>query len=173
VEDVVLHHFSDDPRIERFVPHVPQTNPNHEPAVWAIDDDHAPVYWFPRECPRVAVWGREGSDRDAFMARFTTAASRLHAIESSWLEAMRSVQLYRYDLPSEAFAPWAEADGQWISRQEVVPLGVTAVGDLLALHAEAGIELRIVPRLWPLRDEVVAGPWPFSIVRMANALPRI
>ncbi len=42
-----LLHFSEDPSITRFVPHVPRTNPDHAPAVWAIDADHAPVYWFP------------------------------------------------------------------------------------------------------------------------------
>jgi hypothetical protein len=41
----VLHHFSEDPSIERFIPHVPRTNPTHRAAVWAIDVDHAPLYW--------------------------------------------------------------------------------------------------------------------------------
>ena len=51
-----LLHFSEDPSITRFTPHVPATNPGQAPAVWAIDAAHAPVYWFPRDCPRGAVW---------------------------------------------------------------------------------------------------------------------
>ncbi len=51
------------------------------------------------------------------------------------------------------------------------------MGDLLDAHAAAGIELRVVPSLWPLHDAVAYGPgasttWDFSIVRMRNARPR-
>ena len=49
---------------------------------------------------------------------------------------------------------------------------VEPVGDLLAAHAGAGIELRIVPSLWPLHDLAVSDRWDFSIVRMRNARPR-
>jgi hypothetical protein len=40
--------------------------------------------------------------------------------------------------------------------QEVAPLSVTAVADLLARHVEAEIELRIVSNLWPLTDAIIA-----------------
>ena len=56
-----LYHFSEDPSIERFVPHVPVTNLQHAPAVWAIDAEHSPLYWFPRDCPRAAVWNVTGA----------------------------------------------------------------------------------------------------------------
>jgi hypothetical protein len=49
---------------------------------------------------------------------------------------------------------------------------VEPVGDLLARHAAAGIELRITPSLWPLCDAVVGSGLRFSMVRMANAEPR-
>ncbi len=52
----MLYHFSENPGIERFVPHVPVTNPDHPPAVWAINVKHSPLYWFPRDCPRATVW---------------------------------------------------------------------------------------------------------------------
>jgi hypothetical protein len=172
VRPSVLHHFSEDPAIERFVPHVPATNPNHPPAVWAIDAAHAPLYWFPRDCPRVTVWAGTDAELAAFQECFTTAASRLHAIEHAWLPSTQRVELYRYDLPAGSFAPWTDADGQWISTESVVPLGVAAVGNVIDLHARASIELRIVPSLWPLRDVVAAGPWPFSLVRMLNAQAR-
>src|SRR3954464_3428258 len=56
VTQSALFHFSEDPSIERFVPHVPKTNPTHRAGVWAIDHERAPLYWFPRECPRVTIW---------------------------------------------------------------------------------------------------------------------
>lgn len=168
----VLYHFSEDPTITRFVPHVPRTNPEHRRAVWAIDAEHAPLYWFPRDCPRVTVWPLRAADLVTFQQRFTTAASRLHAIESTWLERMRSTQVYRYQLDASRFVPWEDANGQWIAERDIVPLGVSPVGDLLQAHAQAGIELRIVPSLWPLFDIAVGGEFDFSMVRMHNAQPR-
>ncbi len=167
-----LFHFSEDPTIERFVPHVPQSNPDHPPAVWAIDGSHAPLYWFPRNCPRVTAWPRADTERVAFRTAFATVADRVHAIESAWLDVMRTITLYRYRFDSHLFRRWPEASGQWISDATVEPVAVEPVGDLLALHAAAGIELRIVPSLWPLHDLAMSDRWDFSIVRMRNAQPR-
>jgi hypothetical protein len=168
----VVFHFSEDPTIERFVPHVPATNPEHTPAVWAIDADHAPLYWFPRDCPRVTAWPRTTAERAAFEAAFATTALRVHAVEAGWLARLRAVELFRYSLPADDFAPWPAAGGQWIAEVEVTPLAVEPVGDILDLHAAAGVELRLVPSLWPLHDLAVSDRWDFSIVRMRNAQPR-
>ena len=168
----MLYHFSEDSSIERFVPHVPATNPTHRAAVWAIDREHAPLYWFPRDCPRVAIWPYDDSGLEAFRSRFTTTARRLHAIESGWLGRMRAATVYRYEFDANGFVPWEAANGQWVCEHEVRPASVTAVGDLIAAHAEAAIELRVTPSLWPLRDLAVGGEFDFSIVRMHNAQPR-
>jgi hypothetical protein len=167
-----LLHVSEDPTITRFVPHVPWTNPTHPPAVWAIDADHAPLYWFPRDCPRVTAWPRTPDEATAFCAAFHTTAPRVHGIELGWLERMRTAALFVYELDAAAFRPWPDANGQWIATQTVEPLRVRPVGDLLAAHVAAGVELRVVPSLWPLRDLAVSDRWDFSIVRMANAQPR-
>ena len=172
MKPTVLYHFSEDPHLTRFEPHVPRTNPTHAPAVWAIDAVHAPLYWFPRECPRVAIWPRDERARVEFRARFTTSAIRLHAVESGWLERMRGAQLFRYEFGAADFEPWEPADGQWISSSAVSPLDVVPVGDLLQAHADSGIELRVVPSLWPLHDGAIGGEFNFSIVRMHNAEPR-
>ena len=168
----MLHHFSEDPHIERFVPHVPRTNPTHPAAVWAIDPEHAPLYWFPRDCPRVTIWPRTPSERTVFEERFATTAWRLHAIEAVWLDRMRTTSVYRYDFDFAGFEPWEMATGQWISASEVVPVATSPVGDLLDAHVVARIELRIVPSLWPLHDVAKDGKFDFSIVRMHNAQPR-
>jgi hypothetical protein len=47
------------------------------------------------------------------------------------------------------------------------------VGDLLARHVEAAIELRIVRSLWPIIDAIAASGLEFSIIRKANAQPRL
>jgi hypothetical protein len=168
----VLYHFSTNPDIERFAPHVPRTNPTHPPAVWAIDAEHAPLYWFPRDCPRVTIWPRRPEDGALFQQRLVTEALRVHAIEAAWLDRMRNAEIYRYEFDSSGFKPWQEADGQWISDRDVTPLAVTRVGDLLEAHVDARIELRIVPSLWPLHDIARSGEFDFSLVRMHNAQPR-
>ncbi len=85
---------------------------------------------------------------------------------------MRTPTVYRYDLPAATFTQWEDACGQWLSSEPVEPLRVEPLGDLLARHASAGVELRIVPSLWPIRDLAVSDRWDFSLVRMANATPR-
>lgn len=165
-----VYHFSEEPSIERFVPHVPPTNPTQPPSVWAIDAAHAPLYWFPRECPRVAAYVSERSDRAAFRKAFVTAADRVHAIESSWLATMRAAQLYRYEFATDVFAPWPDAPGQFVAHSDIEPLSVEPVGDLLELHAEAGIDLRVVPSLVALRELAIDDRWEFSIVRWHNAV---
>jgi hypothetical protein len=164
----VLHHFSEDPSIERFDPHVPLTNPTHEPAVWAIDSAHAPLYWFPRNCPRVTAWPRNEGEQLAFQHTFHTTALRFHATEIAWTERMNSTELFRYDFDPAAFEPWPAADGQFIATSSVVPIAVTPVGNLLDLHTGAGIELRFVEALRPLAAMAASDKWGFSIVRLAN-----
>jgi hypothetical protein len=134
--------------------------------VWAIDEAHAPLYWFPRDCPRVSFWTDDGSAPDLLGP---TTAARVHAIESAWLDRVRACALFVYALDRGPFEPWPEADGHWVAHEEVAPVSVEPVGDLLGRHAEAGIELRIVPSLQPLVDPVVRSGYRFSMVRMANA----
>lgn len=167
-----VYHFSEDPNISVFAPHVPKTNPDQPPAVWAIDAEHAPLYWFPRNCPRVTAWPRTDGERVEFESTFGTSASRVHAIESAWLAPMRETTIYRYSFDASAFEAWSEAAGQLTSPHTVQPLVVEPIGNLLALHAAADIELRICPSLWPIYDLAVSDEWEFSIVRMRNAAPR-
>jgi hypothetical protein len=165
----VLLHFSEDPSIERFEPHVPATNPGQEPAVWAIDGEHAPVYWFPRNCPRGAVWANTPEEQVVLRERFQTSASRVQATELDWLERIRSARLYVYEFDAALFSRWPDADGQWIAREAVVPRSVRPVGDLLELHAGAGLELRFVPDLLVFWDAVLTSGLPFSGIRLRYA----
>ena len=156
----ILLHFSQDPTIERFVPHRPLGREDEAPQVWAIDDDHSPLYWFPRECPRVTFW--PAGDPTA----------RVHAIEWGWLERVRATELFVYRLEGASFSP-APGGGGWISPETLEPLSVEPVGDLLERHRRAGIELRLVTNLWPLHRWVVGSGLEFSSVRLRNAQPEV
>src|ERR1700735_5836662 len=51
-----LWHFSEDPSLGLFWPQVPAGNPEGPRLVWAVDTRHAPMFWFPRDCPRGCIW---------------------------------------------------------------------------------------------------------------------
>ena len=167
-----LWHVSDDATIERFEPHVAATSVEADPLVWAIDTRHLPAYWFPRDCPRATFWANDATSDEDLERLLHGERRRVHAIECGRLERSREARLVAYRLPEEAFEPYHEAGGYWIARTAVAPLEVVELGDLLARHADAEIELRIVPNLWPLWDRVVASTLDFSGIRLRNAHPR-
>ncbi len=164
-----VYHFSEDGSIDRFAPHVPPTNPSHQPAVWAMDAEHSPLYWFPRHCPRISVWAYDEAQREVLRATFHTDATRICAAESGWLDRVRAANVFRYEFDGSDFEPWVDADGQYISEQTVYPTRVAELGDLLSLHAAAEVELRFTPRLGSLMDAMLASGLPFSFVRIRDA----
>jgi hypothetical protein len=166
-----LWHVSEEATIERFEPHVSTSAATAEPRVWAVDTRHLPMFWFPRDCPRGTWWaGPETNAGDA--DRLLAGASRVHAVEGAWLDRIRVAHVVAYRLPPETFAPDPEVGGYWLSREAVTPLELVELGDLLARHAAAGIELRVVENLWPLWDRVIESTLEFSGIRLRNARPR-
>ncbi len=157
-----LLHFSEDPAIERFEPHVAATARQPEAFVWAVDELNSPCYWFPRQCPRVCFWGdpdsREGT------------SVRVHAIEPEWLEAMSTSVLYAYSFAVADFEPIGERPHAFVATHEVTPLrDPEPVGDLTAAHREHGIELRVVEDLHAFLGAGRARGLDFSAIRMRNS----
>ena len=92
-----LWHFSEDSSLSKFQPHVPATNPAAPPLVWAVDTRHAPMFWFPRDCPRGCIWpvsATTAADSELFFGQ--SAVRRIHVIESAWLDSMTACRLYAY-----------------------------------------------------------------------------
>jgi hypothetical protein len=164
-----LWHVSEDGSIDRFEPRADPEHDSAEALVWAIDDEHVPAYWFPRELPRGTFWAID-STTDADVEQFLTGdrGRRVHAIAAPWLEALRTARVFAYRLPAAPFEPYGRAAGYWVSREAVEPLECADLGDLLTRHATAGIELRIVPDLRPLWDRVIASTLEFSGIRLRN-----
>ena len=168
-------HFSEDPTITRFVPHVAATAQQPDPFVWAVDHGRAPDYWFPRQCPRAMAWARATTsnvDRDRILG--TGCGDRVHAIEYDWLPAMQTVRLFAYRLPADRFRPFGTPEPHaHVAVEPVEPLGPPEpVGDLIRCHAEAGIQLRVLDNLWPFWDAVITSTVGFSGIRLHHAKPR-
>jgi hypothetical protein len=168
-------HFSEDPAITRFVPHVAPTSAHKGAYVWAVGRDRAPDYWFPRDCPRAMAWtvpATTDEDRERIIG--PGCGDRVHAVEYAWLDRIATVRLYAYRLPAEPFTPIGEpVPNALVATVPVEPLAPPEpVGDLLRLHEEAGIHLRVLPGLWPFWDAVTASTLGWSGIRLRNARPR-
>ena len=168
-------HFSEDPTITRFTPHVARTAQQPEAYVWAVDHGRAPDYWFPRDCPRAMAWVLDTTsprDRDCIIG--AGCGRRVHTIEFEWLPALQDTRLYAYRLPAGSFRPFGEPEPHaMVAVEPVEPLGPPEpVGDLLDMHARASIQLRLLDNLWPFWDEVITSSVGYSGIRLRNAKPR-
>lgn len=169
----VLYHFSEDPAITRFDPHVAATSDLPDAYVWALHPDKRYIYLFPRDCPRVTYYIDDTTaedDRQRFFGH--TGATKVVAIETGWLQRLRETVLYRYEFAPDSFESHDGGAGYWVSRHAVLPLRVEPVGDLLDALTATGAEVRVTPSLWPLYEAVVASTLGFSIVRFRNAAQR-
>jgi hypothetical protein len=101
-----------------------------------------------------------------------TSARAVVAIESGWLERVRATPLVCYQLPAQGFQCIDEGAGYYVNPNEVEPIHKTIVDDPLAVLVDRGVELRVMPCLWDLRDRVIQSTLQFSIIRWRNAAPR-
>jgi hypothetical protein len=167
---VRLFHFSEDPAISEFVPRTPEHRPEIDPYVWVVDGEHGWTYYFPRECPRVLLWPTAATTDDDLRRWFGgSRETRIACVEWGWLERMRTVPVYRYEMDPANFRP-LEGDG-WmlVSREIERPMGMEPVGDLVEALGRDGVELRLMATLAPL-----FGAWEYSFhfsgIRLRNAL---
>lgn len=164
-----LYHFSEDPTIAQFVPRAPLAHPDTEPFVWTIDDWHAPLYYVPRDCPRVCFWPLPTTTPEDYAQFFAPVSGcMVIAIESAWVERLLTTNLYRYTFADESFFPTHD-HGVHLSRETVTPLGAEPMGNLLERLVGADVELRICPSLVPLGERIIHTSLHFSLIRMRNA----
>lgn len=161
-----LFHLSDDPDVGVFHPR--PSGYTEGAVVWAIDETRLVNYLLPRDCPRVCFRaGPRSAPSD--LARFLGAAPVVIAIEAAWLGRLQAARLYCYAMPAQTFRLHDAGAGYWVSDERVTPEGVELLTDLPAALAARGVELRVLPSLWALRDAVAASSLVFSMIRMRNA----
>ena len=171
-----LFHFSENPNIAEFIPRPPLARPEVEPLIWAMDEERSPIYFLPRECPRVCFWVTpETNKADRELYECTVSGRMVIAIEFGWLDRVREATLYRYEFSPEGFEPLTksqtESYGAYVSRSAVMPLRVEPMGDLLNCLRDSGVELRLCPDLHSLATTVAASTLHFSLIRLRNCSP--
>lgn len=167
---MILFHVSEQPDIEEFEPR--RATANDDPLVWAIDEEHLRNYLVPRDCPRVTYSAGPRTTADD-RERFLGSSAAVLAIETGWLDRVRSCRLYCYQLPSDTFELADECAGYFVSRVPMKPLRVQVIDDALSAVLTRGVEVRVQPSLWALRDAVIASTLAFSIIRWRNATPPV
>jgi RimJ/RimL family protein N-acetyltransferase len=182
MSDRRLFHFSEDPSIQVFEPRpvrVPSQRPPeldwlNGPLVWAVDDWHSPMFFFPRDCPRILLWKTPATtegDLDRWWRGDRARRMQAH-IEAAWLDRLRAAKLYRYTFEADPFEPVldpaAGGPAYFVARAAVRPLEMTPVEDLVAALAAADVELHVMDDLLPFN-----GAWEstvhFSGSRLRNA----
>lgn len=171
-----LFHFSENPNIAEFIPRPPLARPEVEPFVWAIEEERSPIYYLPRECPRVCFWLTPKTNKaDRNLYRGTVSGRMAIAIEFAWLERVREALLYRYEFSPQGFEPLTksptESYGAYVSRSVVIPLRVEPMGDLLGCLRDAGVELRFCQNLHSLAETIAASTLHYSLIRIRNCSP--
>ncbi|PDV90445.1 hypothetical protein CO652_02325 [Rhizobium sp. H4] len=153
-----LFHFSDDPDIAVFEPRpvlIPSVRPVgrewlNGPLVWAIDGDHDFMYLFPRDCPRILLWGTPDTP-EAERRRWLGDWRAVAFVERHWLERLVAETIHSYEMASDGFEELKDA-GMWVSSRRVVPVKRTAMSQLDQEFAPRKVDLRVVDNLRPLKD---------------------
>lgn len=172
--DLRLYHISDKPGIKLFEPRpAPSKSARQEgEMLWAVDYEHLHNYLLPRDCPRVTFFALEGSDpKDIERLMAGTSFKHVVVIESAWLLRVQEHSLYQYEFDPQGFDSVDKISGYWISRKPVVPIAETRIDDILGALSKHDVELRIMPSLWKLREEVINSTLGYSIIRMNHAQP--
>lgn len=167
-----LYHISENPLLKRFEP---RPSPSHYEGisgevVFAITDKLLHNYLLPRDCPRVTFYAKQDTsqqDKEIFLGK--NASGYVVAIENKWRDLIEQTTLYCYEFPTDDFILLDEGAGYYISYQTVTPISIRPIDNLLDELLKRGVELRFLPTLFPLAQEVSQSTLQFSLIRMRNA----
>ncbi|WP_408008711.1 DUF6886 family protein [Pseudalkalibacillus sp. A8] len=165
----LFYHFSEEGTIKEFHPRKPASFPDAPPLVWAIDETHRPLYLFPRDCPRVAFWkGNQTTESD--LEKYNVNVRMVITIESGWMDRLKEATIYQYTFKGDSFICFDKNAGYYTSRSTVVPISVQRLESLPQLLVEEDVELRCLPSLRMLREEIPMSSLNFSMIRMRNTI---
>jgi len=103
---------------------------------------------------------------------FSSGARHVVAIEHGWFSIIASAKLYLYEFDPINFHLQDDTAGYYISHHTERPIDIIEIRDLFGALFERDVEVRILNRLWDLRDKVLVSSLNWSFCRMGNARPR-
>jgi hypothetical protein len=166
-----LYHISEDPKIKIFEPLAApfHTSLAGQNVVWAINERMLHNYLLPRNCPRVTFYtGPATSERDRKKFFGTSSAEFIISVESGWLSPIQRATLYCYEFSPAGFTLFDECAGYYISREPVIPLSAKPIYNLVEEMLKRNVELRFMPSIAELGEEVKKSTLNFSLIRMKN-----
>ena len=169
-----LFHFSEESEIRIFHPRVKENRRDMPPVVWAIDEEHAFTFYFPRNCPRLVYTKHEGiTEEDQLRFFGQTDADIVVTVETNWFHRMRDTAIYRYELPADTFELFDAYAGYYISQDTVEPIETVKITNAMEQLMDMNVELRFTPNLHQLRDAFLQSSiQDFGIHRFEHARPR-
>lgn len=168
-----LWHVSEQAGIARFEPRLPPSPDTGitDAVVWAIAESHLVNYLLPRDCPRVALRACSASTRadiDQWLGGRSDRVVLL--IESPWAQAAASTPLWLYAFAPDPFELTDANAGYFVARQTVVPQAVRPIASPIDELNARGVQLRVVPQLRLIAEQVARTSLSYSIIRLRNAL---
>lgn len=168
-----LFHVSEESDIKIFEPRKPKrADMASSPAlVWAINEECLPNFLTPRDCPRVTyhvVKTTAEEDIEKYISK--TQCKHVVAIENAWVETIKNTTLYLYEFDTTNFYLQDEIAGYYVSEKSQIPISKIIIIDLFEEQQKRNVEIKVLPQLFSLRDEIVKSTFAWSMCRMINAI---
>ncbi|WP_291561386.1 MULTISPECIES: DUF6886 family protein [unclassified Clostridium] len=166
-----LFHVSEESDIKVFKPRIPSRNDmdKSKGLVWAINEKCLPNFLTPRDCPRVAYYYTDKTNKEDLKYFSSKTSNHVIAIENKWFQIMKNTTLYLYEFNSNNFYIQDEIAGYYVSEHMEIPFNKIIIEDLFLELLKRNIEIRIVDNLWDLCDEIRETTLNWSMCRMAYA----
>ena len=136
--------------------------------MWAVEGLRLHNYLLPRDCPRVTFYAGNGTSPED-TADFLRGSESVVVIEERWVPTCRSAVLCVYEFDPGPFSVVDSTAGHYASNVSVEPVAEHRVDNIFGALIQRNVELRILPCLWQLREDVARSTLAFSIIRMRNA----
>jgi hypothetical protein len=166
-----LMHISEDANIKEFIPRKSESFPELPPVVWALDENHIVNYLFPRDCPRIIYSYTSDineEDKEKFFSAST--AKTIITVENIWYKRINETKIFKYIFKNNGFEIFDKIAGYYISKNNIKPIKIEVVENLIERILEKGIELIFTPNLNPLKNSIITSSIKkYSIIRFRNA----
>lgn len=167
-----LYHISEEKNITTFSPRKSYRYDMQDtpPVVWAVNQRCLPNFLMPRDCPRVTYHvAKNTTSKDINRHISSSECTHVVAIEKAWFNQMLETTLYIYEFNSENFYLQDPVAGYYISESEEVPIHKHVINNAFDELLERQIEVRVLPELWKLANEIKSSTFNWSLCRMKNA----